>query len=361
MTDPIVAIQSRPAPVPLPAPKPRSFVPAEPDAGWQQWIAEQLLRGCARESMLMTMTAAGFDAAISSAAIERMASAPAYLAATRFKQLQRKLESVVGNLQRLWQSDPLYGSVEKRSHVSADEFETRYVRACRPLVLTGHTADWPAMRRWSPADLKQRFGHLDVEIQAERHANARYEENKLDLRRSVRLSDFVDQVIAGGATNDYYLTANNEMLRRPEFASLLDDIGTLPAGCDRSKLASQSSFWFGPAGTVTPLHHDTLMLFHTQVVGRKRWRLISPLEWPKLYNHNNVFSPVDLDRLDLHRYPDIAGVQVLDVVVEEGETMFLPLGWWHQVSALDVSLSFSYSNLARSNEFNYSNADIRNW
>jgi ribosomal protein L16 Arg81 hydroxylase len=290
-----------------------------------------------------------------------MASAPAYLAATRFKQLQRKLESVVGNLQKLWQSDPLYSSVEKRSHVSADEFETRYVRACRPLVLTGHTDDWPAMRRWSPADLKQRFGHLDVEIQAERHANARYEENKLDLRRSVRLSDFVDQVIAGGATNDYYLTANNEMLRRPEFASLLDDIGTLPAGCDRSKLASHSSFWFGPAGTVTPLHHDTLMLFHTQVVGRKRWRLISPLEWPKLYNYNNVFSPVDLDRIDLHRYPDIAGVQVLDVVVEEGETMFLPLGWWHQVSALDVSLSFSYSNLARSNEFNYSNADIRNW
>jgi hypothetical protein len=37
--------------------------------------------------------------------------------------------------------------------------------------------------------------------------------------------------------------------------------------------------------------------FHTQVVGRKRWRFVSPL----LYNRNNVFSPVDLERPDLHR------------------------------------------------------------
>jgi hypothetical protein len=35
--------------------------------------------------------------------------------------------------------------------------------------------------------------------------------------------------------------------------------------------------------------------------------------------------------------------------------MFLPLGWWHQVRALDVSVSFSYSNLALpiSNQFSY--------
>jgi len=46
---------------------------------------------------------------------------------------------------------------------------------------------------------------------------------------------------------------------------------------------------------------------------------------------------------------------VLEVVVEPGETMFLPLGWWHQVRSLDVSLSFSYSNLALpiANQFTY--------
>ena len=127
---------------------------------------------------------------------------------------------------------------------------------------------------------------------------------------------------------------------------MLDDIGTLPPCCDRAEQAERSSFWFGPAGTVTPLHHDTIMLFHTQVVGRKRWRLISPLQGQRLYNTNGVFSPIDLDAIDLRQFPLFGGVRVLEVVVWPGETMFLPLGWWHQVRSLDVSLSFSYSNLA---------------
>ena len=313
---------------------------------WLRWVTEQLLRGCTPESVLATMTAAGVDTQASAELIETVPGNAVFIAAEARAQQLRKLESTVANLQLLWEIDPMYGIVEKRVSVSEDEFVERYVQGCRPLVLTGHTRDWPAMRRWSPDDLKARFGHLDVDVQAERQANPRYEEDKASHRRTVRLADFVDQVLAGGETNDYYLTANNEALRRPDFAPLLDDIGTLPPCCDRAELAERSSFWFGPAGTVTPLHHDTLMLFHTQVVGRKRWRLISPLQGQRLYNTNGVFSPIDLDAIDLRRFPLFEGVRVLEVVLWPGETMFLPLGWWHQVRSLDLSLSFSYSNLA---------------
>jgi ribosomal protein L16 Arg81 hydroxylase len=331
------------------------------DDGWRQWVAENRLRDCTPASMVETMVAAGLDRVECEAAVARIERDPAYLAGRKHQELLRKLESVVGNLQKLWQSAPTYAQVEKRSKLSKDEFVERYVRGCRPVVLTDMAADWPAMKRWSPQDLKQRFGHLDVEVQVERSADPKYEQNKLQHRRTVRLADFVDQVLRGGATNDYYLTANNEILRRPEFAPLLQDIGSLPAFCDRATLAQKCSFWFGPAGTVTPLHHDTLMLFHTQVVGRKRWRFISPLQTPLLYNHAGVFSPIDIDKPDLHRYPLYAQAQVLEVVVEPGETAYLPLAWWHQVTALDVSLSFSYSNLAVPNDFSYQNPDIRNW
>lgn len=272
-----------------------------------------------------------------------------------------KLESVLANLQQLWTSSPEYTRIERRSGVSKDEFIDRYVRGCRPVVLTDIANDWPAVRRWSPQDLKSRFGHIEVEIQAERNSDPNYEQNKLNLRHTHRLGDFVDRVLACGPTNDYYMTANNEVLRRPEFAALLADIGTLPEFCDASQLDRLSSFWFGPAGTVTPLHHDTVMLFHTQIVGRKRWRFISPLETPKLYNHSGVFSPIDVDRPDLARYPLFSQAHMIEVVIEPGETVFLPLAWWHQVTSLDVSLSFSYSNLAVPNQFDYENPSILNW
>ncbi|WP_280155514.1 cupin-like domain-containing protein [Piscinibacter sp. XHJ-5] len=339
-----------------PAPRPRNDAPSSPrplDAAWQRWIVEQRLRGCTVESMLQSLQGAGHARADAERAIAAIESEPAYAVAQAVQQRHRKLEAVALNLQRLWASDPQYRRVEKRADLSADEFAARYVRGCRPVVLTGHTRDWPAMRTWSPEDLKRRFGHLDVDVQSERNADTNYEQNKLKLTRRVNLGAFVDQVVRGGPTNDYYLTANNELLRRPEFAPLLADIGSLPPLCDRSQLMERSSFWFGPAGTVTPLHHDTLMLFHTQVVGRKRWRFVSPLEWSRVYNLRNVFSEVDLERPDPARFPDFQDAAVLEVVVEPGETMFLPLAWWHQVASLDVSLSFSYSCLAVPNQFDY--------
>jgi hypothetical protein len=343
------------------APQPRGFEPAQLDDSWLQWMAENRLRECTPQSMLETMTAAGLDPQESHLALSALERNPVFIAARRHQQLQRKLESVVANQQRLWASAPGYLLVEKRSGVSRDEFLERYVRGCRPVVLTDLTRDWPAMTRWSPTDLKARFGHLEVEIQDGRNGDPNFEENKLAHRRNIGLAAFVDRVMAGGPTNDYYLTANNEVLRRPEFAPLMADIGSLPDYCDAAALPRSASFWFGPAGTVTPLHHDTLMLFHTQVVGRKRWRFISPLETPKLYNHHGVFSPVDVDKPDLIRHPSFAETQMLEVIVEPGETVFLPLAWWHQVASLDVSLSFSFSNLAVPNDFTYANPSIFNW
>ncbi|MEO8807509.1 MAG: cupin-like domain-containing protein, partial [Burkholderiaceae bacterium] len=198
-----------------PAPRPRAVAFKPLDAGWQQWIAENRLRNCTPESMLATMTSAGLDPAECAPAIQRMELDPAFLAARKMQQLQRKLESVLANQQKLWELAPDYQRVEKRPKITRREFIERHVRGSRPLVLTGLTRDWPAMKRWSAQDLKSRFGHLDVEIQAERSADPNYEENKLLHRRQVRLADFVDQVVSGGASNDYYLTANNEALRSP--------------------------------------------------------------------------------------------------------------------------------------------------
>jgi hypothetical protein len=343
------------------APKPTQTAFKPLDDGWLQWIAENRLRDCTPESMVQTMVAAGIEPSACRAAVIQMEMDPVFLAARKHQQLYRKLESVLANQQKIWQLNPQYGVVERRERVSRDEFVERFVTGSRPLVLTAAAQDWPAMTRWSPQDLKTRFGHLDVEIQAERSADPHYEQNKLNHRRQVRLADFVDQVTSGGTTNDYYLTANNEALRRPEFAPLLQDIGTLPDICNRSALPQTSSFWFGPAGTVTPLHHDSIMLMHTQVVGRKRWRFISPLQTPHLYNYNNVFSPIDIDAPDLNRYPRFKDVSVLETVVGPGDTVFLPLGWWHQVAALKVSMSFSYTCLDVHNTYSYANPEIFNW
>jgi len=338
-----------------------SVVRHEIDQNWYQWVADNCLRDCSPASMLSTMVQAGLDADEARSAIALMNGSPGLVAARKFQQIQRKLESVLANQQKLWELTPRYQQVEKRSGVSRDEFIERYAIGSRPVVLTDVARDWPAMRKWSPKYLKEKFGHLEVQIQAERNGDPKFEQNKVAHQRMVRVGDFVDQVIGGGVTNDYYMTANNEILRRPEFAPLVEDIGSLPEFCCHGDLARSINFWFGPAGTNTPLHHDTLMLLHTQVVGRKRWRFISPLETPRVYNYFGVFSPIDIDHPDLVRYPLFRDVKVLDVIVEPGETVFLPLAWWHQVSGLDISMSVSYTNIDLPNDYEFVDPQIRDW
>lgn len=339
---------------PQPAPRPQDPGPGTPtQQRLLQWAAEHLLRDGPRQAVLDTLAVAGFDSAASQALLLRVESDPVFAAARSVLQSQRKLQAVVANLQTLWELAPGYLQVDRRESVSEDEFLGRYVSGCRPLVITGLARDWPALQRWTPQALAQTYGHLPVAVQRRRHGDPGYEQNK-DQHRSIEpLGEFIASVLASGPSNDMYMTANDEVLRRPEFAPLLNDIGNLPPWCSRAALPGACSLWLGPAGTVTPLHHDTLMLFHTQILGRKRWQLISPLELPKLYNRQRVFSPVDPGQPDLARFPAFAGVKVLDVVVEPGETMFLPLGWWHQVSSLDVSVSFSFTNVNFPNQFGY--------
>src|SRR6185312_104509 len=148
------------------------------------------------ESVIATMIAAGVHPHDAQISVMQLESNPVYLAARRHQELLRKLESVVANQQRLWESAPSFALVEKRRDVGADEFLERYVRGSRPVVLTEVTADWPAMKRWSPSYLKQHFGSLSVEIQCRRNSDARYEENKLDHREMHQFGNFVDRVLA---------------------------------------------------------------------------------------------------------------------------------------------------------------------
>ena len=323
------------------------------DDAWCQWIADNALRRASPESMIATVTEAGVDPAQASGFIASLPRNPMFRAAEKMRDRHERFGRAVHHVQSLRESAPGYDHVEKRSRVSRDEFMERYVRGCRPVVLTDLARDWPALQRWSFPEFKRRYGALTVQVQSGRNSDDNFEINKDRHRRETNFAAFVDRILTTDTTNDEYLTANNELLRRPEFNGLLDEVGPLPDFCVQSALRHSAYLWVGPAGTKTPLHHDTVMLFHTQIVGRKRWRFVSPLSGPSLYNDFDVYSPVDFEALDLNRFPDAATVKVLDVVVEPGETVFLPLAWWHQVTSLDKCISLSFTNLDVPNKFDF--------
>jgi len=163
---------------------------------------------------------------------------------------------------------------------------------------------------------------------------------------------FID-LIGGNTGNDAYLTAYNSARNAQALSALHGDLGLLDKFLSHDVLEPHGMMWIGPAGTVTSLHHDLTDNFIAQIVGRKRLKLVPAADVGKLYNHQHVFSEIaDLEdqALDPTRFPLLANARIYDVTLSPGEIIFIPLAWWHQVKALDFSVTITYTNFLWPND-----------
>jgi len=272
-------------------------------------------------------------------------SVPEATAALRLALAKR--EWLLETIERQRDLVPRLAVIERVTGLSGETFLERYYAVNRPVILKGEMANWPALGRWSPAYLKTAIGDRRVEFQDDRVGDERFEMNKEAHRREAPFDVFLERILRPGAGNNAYLTAYNSAINAEALSVLHADCGDLEKFLDRRAAAAHGMMWIGPAGTVTSLHHDLTNNFIAQVVGRKRIRMAPAAEVGKLYNHRHVFSEIpDLDdpSIDLGRHPRLSELRSYDVLLEPGEILFMPVGWWHQVKSVDFSVTITFTN-----------------
>lgn len=316
---------------------------------WESWAAENLLRGVAPVDVSQALVAQGISSQLAHDTVRRIESSPIFNAARPIARAHRRDAMIRRLLIEHARTASAVGEIPRVSSLGVDAFYDGYYAAQAPVVISGFARGWPAASLWTPSWLKSRFGEVEVMAVMGREADVDYDLHTPSLSRAIRLGDFVDRVLAAGESNDLYLVANNRNIERDALQPLWDDVRWDSGIFDPSRRAGAAALWFGPSGTVTPLHHDTANIMLCQVYGEKRVTLAAPWEPALEDTRRGVYSTLDPEGDD----PRCEEILFRRGVIGPGDALFIPAGWWHHLRALSVSISLGLTNFARDNHFNW--------
>lgn len=237
-------------------------------------------------------------------------------------------------------SDPpaIRHALDREECPSVEKFVTSLFGQ-RAAVLTQCVSHWPALQ-WTVPRLVRAAGHRTVPVEV----GARYTDAGWS-QRLMPLGEFVSRYVTAPeeSSGPGYLAQYELFSQVPE---LRRDIA-VPDYCHAGdKPGVHVNVWLGPAGTVSPLHHDPKHNCLVQVFGFKYIRIYHPKETDKLYPYDapmlNNTSRADVEKQDLDQFPLLEDASYTETVLAPGEMLYMPPGWWHYVRSLSASCSVSF-------------------
>lgn len=224
--------------------------------------------------------------------------------------------------------------VERVTRLSPEEL----ARRTTPVILTGAIGDWAALRKWTPAYFREVCGGQEVWL------------HRFTRRNAIKapLGTYMDALegrgpLKNGGPDLYFAYDASVLGGSARLRGDFDFRPLFPQGMGLPK----TGLWMGRRGAHTPLHYDIDAInLHAVLRGRKRFILFSPEDSAHLYPSDifewtTVFSEVRVDRPDLARHPRAAKAQGHEAIINPGEVLLMPPGWWHDVKSLEDSLSLN--------------------
>ncbi|HEU4374430.1 MAG TPA: cupin-like domain-containing protein [Telluria sp.] len=223
---------------------------------------------------------------------------------------------------------PAIDAVPRMGLLTAAQFRAQAAKGL-PFMITGLVNRWP-LAALTPQVLRDRFSHLHVRARVGDYINTAFAADR--AMQDMSMAEYLDLVAAGTHNLPPYL--GNLELRE------LNSLCHWPTYFSKM---GPPRFWLGPAGTVTPLHCDYDDNIFAQIWGTKRIFLAPPHHGEFLYpsEANAILfgSPFDPEAPDFDKFPLARQATTIECIVNPGDMLYVPAGWYHQVRALTFSLS----------------------
>lgn len=232
----------------------------------------------------------------------------------------------------------LLTDIDRVDHITKEDFINNYLKPRKPLVIRKATETWPALQKWTFDYLKEVVGDVTVPL---------YDSSKADPSKPINASaaemkfaDYIDLIQT--KPTDLRIFLFDPIKYAPK---LLDDYRS-PSDLMGGFLDRYPNMFFGGAGSVTFLHYDIDLahIFHTHFNGRKHVMLFDYKWRERLYClpfATYALEDYDIENPDFSKFPALDGIEGQQTILEHGDTLFMPTGYWHWMKYLTGSFSIS--------------------
>ncbi|CAG8785458.1 24291_t:CDS:2 [Gigaspora margarita] len=227
-------------------------------------------------------------------------------------------------------------TIDRRSNLSIDEFNTNYAGKNRPVIITDVVTQWSAFQKWTMKYLLEKYGDINFRAEAidiKLKNYAQYSVNTLD-ESPLYLFDKKFGEKCNGILEDFFIPEyfcqdffNILGQSRPDFRWII--IGPARSGSTFHKDPNSTSAW------------------NAVISGSKKWIMYPPdILPPGVFtsaDESEVTSPVSLMEWHFNYYKETnkSKIRPLEGICRAGEVIFVPNGWWHMVINLEDSIAIT--------------------
>ena len=238
--------------------------------------------------------------------------------------------------------------IDKVKTISAEDFKANYYNKKRPLIITDLAKQWPGFDKWNWDYFIDAVGDKEVGVYDNVKSDAYTPINTADAY--MKFGEYLKQVKKGPLELRIFLF--NIFQHAPQ---LIKDF-TWPEHLMTGFVKKYPMLFVGGQGSVTHMHFDIDMshILHTQFMGKKRVLLFPHEEQHKLYrkpwevlsmaNYTNYHK-----KFDYEKFPAVKFAKGYEVILEHGDTLYMPAGYWHHMEYIESG--FAMSLRALQNDF----------
>lgn len=235
-------------------------------------------------------------------------------------------------------------AVDRVEDITSAEFKSRYYETFKPVVITGLARKWPAYDKWNWDFFKAVVGEVQVGVYNNVKSDAYTPINTAD--DYMKFGDYIDLIRRGPA--EWRIFLFNLFEHSPQ---IINDF-SWPEQYSKGFVKKYPMLFTGGKGSVTHMHFDIDLshIFHTQFMGKKRVLLFPFEEQHKLYRKPwEVLSLVNFERyyegagnkLDPEKFPALRMARGYELILDHGDTLFMPAGYWHHMEYIDSGFAMS--------------------